>query len=128
MSAAGRKVSSAAVDSDSEVAALVDRSAEISHLRKCCPTLDVHEAARLMKCHPDTLRKMAADRQIPATKIGRAWAFSERLLLEWFEARCKTGNPSHGRDDLSGRSVLATRLEAQLKQQNSEKQLSPGRK
>lgn len=45
--------------------------------------LDVDEAAARAKCHPDTMRKLAAAREVPATKIGRRWVFPEHLLQEW---------------------------------------------
>ena len=34
-------------------------------------TYDLAEAAELLHCSPDHLRKLASSRQIPATKIGR---------------------------------------------------------
>ncbi len=83
-------------------------SDEISHLTKLNSTLDVHQAALLTKCHPDTLRKMAKAREVPATKIGRAWVFSARLLHEWIEARCSAAVDTCG-EPLDG-SGLAERL------------------
>ena len=45
-------------------------------------TLDVVEAAALLKVHPKTLQRLARQREIPACKVGRAWVFIEQLLLD----------------------------------------------
>lgn len=52
-------------------------------------TLDLDEAAALAKCHPDHLRKLAVNGQVPATKVGRSWVFVEELFHEWLLARCR---------------------------------------
>lgn len=46
------------------------------------PTLDITEAARLLKVHPKTLQGLARAGRIPACKIGRAWVFLESMLLD----------------------------------------------
>ncbi|MDO9314573.1 MAG: helix-turn-helix domain-containing protein [Burkholderiaceae bacterium] len=46
------------------------------------PTLDITEAARLLKVHPKTLQGLARAGCIPACKIGRAWVFVESMLLD----------------------------------------------
>jgi excisionase family DNA binding protein len=43
-------------------------------------TLDLGEAARLLKVHPKTLQKLARQGKVPACKLGRAWVFVEHLL------------------------------------------------
>ena len=45
-------------------------------------TLDLAEAAALLKVHPKTLQRLARARAIPACKVGRAWVFVEQLLLD----------------------------------------------
>lgn len=45
-------------------------------------TLNLEEAAKLLKVHPKTLQRLAQARRIPACKIGRAWIFVERLLVQ----------------------------------------------
>lgn len=50
--------------------------------------LTVDEAAALVKCSPLALRAMAEAGEVPATKIGRRWVLSRRLLVQWLEARC----------------------------------------
>jgi excisionase family DNA binding protein len=50
-------------------------------------TLDLAEAAVLCKCGVQCLRELAASGDVPATKIGRRWVFSTRLLQEWIDTR-----------------------------------------
>lgn len=45
-------------------------------------TLDLAEAATLLKVHPKTLQRLARQGDIPACKVGRAWVFIEQLLLD----------------------------------------------
>ena len=45
-------------------------------------TLDLNEAASLLKVHPKTLQRMARACVVPACKVGRAWVFVESLLTE----------------------------------------------
>jgi excisionase family DNA binding protein len=68
-------------------------------------TLDVHEAAALAKCHPDTIRKMMKAGRFPGTKVGRAWrvteqAFEEFLLIGpvkfWRNARRNKARAARG--------------------------------
>lgn len=51
------------------------------------PTLDLGQAAHLLKVHPKTLQKLARSGRIPACKVGRSWVFVERLLIDWLEAQ-----------------------------------------
>jgi hypothetical protein len=50
-------------------------------------TLDLAQAATLLKVHPKTLQRMARGGLVPSCKVGRAWVFVERLLLDYLEAR-----------------------------------------
>jgi Helix-turn-helix domain len=50
-------------------------------------TLDLGQAAELCKCGVQCLRSLAVSGAIPATKIGRRWVFSTRLLQEWIDTR-----------------------------------------
>src|SRR5437588_3481003 len=81
-------------------------------------TYGLREAAKLARCHPDTLRKLARAREVPATKIGREWVFSVQLLNDWIEERCRSitvpGAPT-------GTSGLAARLAARLAQRTARK-------
>ena len=37
--------------------------------------LNLEEVSHLLRCHPNTTRKLALEGQIPALKIGREWRF-----------------------------------------------------
>lgn len=50
-------------------------------------TLDLAQAAQLLKVHPKTLQKLARAGQVPACKVGRAWVFVESLLLDHLVSR-----------------------------------------
>ncbi len=43
--------------------------------------LGLEQAAELLRLHPDTLKKKAQRREIPALKIGKRWRFRASLLL-----------------------------------------------
>jgi len=49
--------------------------------------LSLEQAAKLLILHPDTLKKKAQRREIPALKIGKRWRFRASLLDAW--VRCK---------------------------------------
>ncbi len=78
------------------------------------PTLRLAEAASMCGVHPDTLSAMARAGDVPATKIGRSWVFSTRLLQEWIDARCQANfdkaAPSRGNAQASLAERLAGRL------------------
>ena len=50
-------------------------------------TLDIEEAARFLKCHPDTVREYAASGDLPAAKVGRAWVFVDVDLVDWLRSK-----------------------------------------
>jgi Helix-turn-helix domain len=52
-------------------------------------TLDLAQAAQLCKCSVDRLCSLARTGAVPATKIGRRWVFSTRLLQEWIDQRSR---------------------------------------
>src|SRR5256885_346958 len=79
-------------------------------------TFGLEEAARLARCHPDTLRKLAAAREVPGTKVGREWVFSAQLFQEWLDNRCRSIDVPGAR---SGGSALGARLAAQLERQTA---------
>lgn len=43
--------------------------------------LTVTEAAELLHCHPETVRKLAAGRKLPGAKVGKAWIFEREQLV-----------------------------------------------
>ncbi|WP_397536138.1 helix-turn-helix domain-containing protein [Roseateles sp.] len=45
-------------------------------------TLDLTEAAQLLKAHPKTVQKLAQRGAIPACKVGRSWVFVKDLLIQ----------------------------------------------
>lgn len=49
--------------------------------------LTLREAAQLLHMHPNTLAQRARAGVLPAMRWGSRWLFSERLLLEFVEAR-----------------------------------------
>jgi excisionase family DNA binding protein len=77
--------------------------------------LDLSAAAALPHVHADTLRRMAKAGQIPATKVGRAWVFSARLLQDWSEARCSAMSTALPASSM-GKS-LAERIEQRRREQ-----------
>ena len=46
-------------------------------------TLDLEQAAILLKMHPVTLRQKARAGVIPGAKLGRCWVFVEIDLIEY---------------------------------------------
>lgn len=46
-------------------------------------TLDVVEAAALLKVHPKTLQKLARLGIVPGRRVGRAWVFVDELVMGW---------------------------------------------
>lgn len=59
-------------------------------LERIAPTIGLEEAAKLLRCHPDSVRKMATAGKLPCTKVGRAWVFHTESLLRWLEGQCKS--------------------------------------
>ena len=58
------------------------------------PTLDLHQAAALLRAHPETVRAGAAAGSIPGAKVGRAWVFIEADLLDYLRQHYKTKAPT----------------------------------
>ncbi|MGQ0596752.1 helix-turn-helix domain-containing protein [Aquabacterium sp.] len=50
-------------------------------------TLDLTEAASLLKIHPKTLQRLAQSGAVPACKVGRAWVFIDDLLFQLLMAK-----------------------------------------
>ena len=51
------------------------------------PLLTLEQAAKLLKLHPDTLKKKAQRAIIPGVKIGRSWRFRASRLDAWIKFR-----------------------------------------
>ena len=41
--------------------------------------------ADLLQLHPETIRKMARERRIPAVRIGKVWRFEDASIREWLQ-------------------------------------------
>jgi excisionase family DNA binding protein len=50
-------------------------------------TLDLLEAAQLLKLHPQTVLQRARSGGIPAAKPGKCWLFIENDLIEWLRSQ-----------------------------------------
>ncbi len=50
-------------------------------------TLDLLEAAKLLKLHPQTLLQRARAGEIPAAKPGKCWVFIEEDLIDWIRSQ-----------------------------------------
>ena len=48
--------------------------------------LSVQEAAEFLRCNPETLRRWARQRRVPASKLGDRWVFRLQRLQEWLDA------------------------------------------
>ena len=47
--------------------------------------LNAQEAARLLRAHVETLRRLARKGEIPAFKVGKDWRFQRDALMHWAE-------------------------------------------
>lgn len=43
--------------------------------------------ADYLQFHPETIRKMAREKRIPATRVGRVWRFQESVIKEWMQGK-----------------------------------------
>lgn len=50
-------------------------------------TLDINEAADFLRCHKETLRRLADSGELPGTKIGRAWVFVREDLIAYVRSK-----------------------------------------
>src|SRR5688572_20359865 len=79
-------------------------------------TYDLDEAAKIAKVHRDTLRKMAARREVPGTKIGRARIFPVHLFDSWIEKQCLSTDEKDRPTGGSASQSLVSRLEKRQEQ------------
>ena len=54
------------------------------------PLIDAHEAARMLKLHPVTVRDMASRGALPGLKIGKVWRFRISTLDEWVDEQLQS--------------------------------------
>ncbi len=60
--------------------------------REDCPDddiLSVLDAAKHVKMHPHTIRRLAEQGKMPGKKIGKDWQFSKSVLDEWLVTALK---------------------------------------
>ena len=50
-------------------------------------TLTLTDAAKLLKMHPESLRRRAIAGDIPSAKPGKSWVFIEADLVEWLRSQ-----------------------------------------
>ena len=55
--------------------------------------LSVKEAAAILGVSPARVRKLIADNEIPALKVGNAWALEEKDVLNRLSKRPRSGRP-----------------------------------
>ena len=51
--------------------------------RKLTPLLTVNEVADYISLEPDSVRGLAREGRIPATKLGKVWRFKLEEINEW---------------------------------------------
>lgn len=56
--------------------------------------LNVHEAARFLGVHTETIRRLARNGKIPAFKVGRGWRIRLEALLKWADTQTYQDNQS----------------------------------
>jgi len=49
-------------------------------------TLELKEAARFLRCHPEELRRRAKAGAVPGAKVGRAWVFLKDDLVAYLRS------------------------------------------
>lgn len=57
-------------------------------------TLDIDEAAKLLRMHKTTLAEKAASGEIPGAKASKRWVFIKLDLLDWLRAKYVPPCPS----------------------------------
>jgi excisionase family DNA binding protein len=88
-------------------------------------TLDLGQAAELCKCGVQCLRALARSGAIPATKVGRRWVFSTRLLQEWIDTRSMANVRSRTYNRREGGVTVTRALIAASAARNIEQDKSP---
>lgn len=56
--------------------------------------IDLNQASEILGVCPATVREMAAQGKLPATKIGRLWRFRASSLDKWIDAQLHSVQPS----------------------------------
>ena len=53
--------------------------------------LTLQQASEFLQCHPETVRRLANSKQIPAAKIGRKWVFIKQDLAHYVRNQYSNG-------------------------------------
>ncbi|KTD21509.1 MerR family regulatory protein [Legionella londiniensis] len=59
-------------------------------------TLNIQQAAEFLGAHRETVRRMAANKQIPGVKIDRSWIFLEQDLVMHIRNKYSSCDASQG--------------------------------
>jgi excisionase family DNA binding protein len=65
----------------------------------CEPLITAEGAARLLRLHPKTVKRLAQAGQLPGMKIGRVWRFRESSLDAWMAAKLDSSRHPSPRGD-----------------------------
>lgn len=61
-------------------------------------TLDIEEAAALMKAHADTVQQLARSGELPGAKVGKAWVFMRSDVLAYLRKTIDDETAARRRD------------------------------
>lgn len=88
--------------------------------------LDVEQAAKYLKVHPVTVRRLAANNVLPARKIGRGWRFHREALKQYlYGDQLQRQQPQQAEQQPRMPSRLADYSAAHLLPRRSDKNLIP---
>jgi len=73
--------------------------------------MNIPAAAEFLGVNEEVLRRWARTGKVPAGKLGRAWRFSKRQLLEFVEAGGTCGRHEQPPSALQGPSPLSQRTD-----------------
>jgi excisionase family DNA binding protein len=65
------------------------------------PLIDAKVAGKLLHLHPRTVKRMAAEKELPALRIGNRWRFRASELDAWATAQLQSNchlRPPHEED------------------------------
>jgi excisionase family DNA binding protein len=60
--------------------------------RTCEPFIDAIEAAAILRVHPKTVKRLAAQGLLPGMRIGRLWRFRASELDSWMRICLNSGS------------------------------------
>lgn len=79
------------------------------------PTVNIDEAAALLKVHPETALKIIQAGDIPAAKVGRAWVMMTKDVLSYIQKQIieQTGERLSASGTAGRRSARSTKERSQ---------------